>query len=497
MQEGLYNLNIERAVLNSVIFDATLFDDVHDVINHADFYLPAHAAFFKAMEELKALDKPLDEVFIKKHLLQGDEKSKSFDENAMLEILSANPISNTKAYVRELKDKAMKRHLMAMTNDIKRVVVDEDMPGQEVADFVESQLFNITQDNAQLDFRDAPDITSATMAYIDEMRARGDSILVGVDTGFAELNKKTTGFGPGDLVILAARPAMGKTALALNMMLNLVNKGEGVAFFSLEMPAEQLMLRLLAAKTAIPLQKLRVGDMDDGQWQTLTDAKNHLAKQPIFVDDQGSVNINQLKSKLRKLKAKNPEIKMAIVDYLQIMASSGNNKSRIEEVSEISRGLKMLARELKMPIMALSQLNRGLEGRADKRPMLSDIRESGAIEQDADIILFVYRDDIYKYKEEKEKEKEAQKDGREYVSDWVEKDEEDAEIIIGKQRNGPTGFIKLKFQKRFTKFVNHVGNELEISYENVDTRSASMDVPPRQGPNNEPIKETVVSMPAI
>lgn len=495
MEEALYNLNIERAVLNSIIFDATLFDDVHDVINHNDFYLPAHAAFFKAMEALHQAEQPLDEVFIKKHLLQGDEKSKNFDENAMLEILSANPISNTTAYVRELKDKAMKRHLIAMTSEIKRVAIDEDMPGQEVADIVEARLFEITQDNAQLDFRDAPDITESTMAYIEEMRSRGDSILVGVDTGFADLNKKTTGFGPGDLIILAARPAMGKTAFALNVMLNLVNKGEGVAFFSLEMPAEQLMLRLLAAKTSIPLQKLRVGDMDENQWKTLTDAKNHLAKQPIFVDDQGSVNINQLKSKLRKLKMKNPEIKMAIVDYLQIMASMGN-KSRVEEVSEISRGLKMLARELKMPIIALSQLNRGLEARADKRPMLSDIRESGAIEQDADIILFVYRDDVYKYKEEKEKEKEAAKEGKEYVSDWVEKEEEDAEIIIGKQRNGPTGFVKLKFHKKFTKFVNHTGNELEISYENVDTRSASMDVPPT-GNNNEPISETVVSMPSI
>lgn len=495
MEAALYNLNIERAVLNSIIFDAALFDDVHDVINHADFYLPAHQAFFKAMEELHNADKPLDEVFIKKHLLQGDEKSKNFDENAMLEILSTNPIANVAAYVRELKDKAMKRHLISMTSEIKRVAIEEDLPGQEVADMVESKLFEITQDNAQLDFRDAPDITDATMAYIQEMKERGDSVLVGVDTGFADLNKKTTGFGAGDLIILAARPAMGKTAFALNVMLNLVNKGDGVAFFSLEMPAEQLMLRLLAAKTSIPLQKLRVGDMDDTQWQTLTDAKNHLAKQPIFVDDQGSVNINQLKSKLRKLKSKNPEIKMAIVDYLQIMASTGN-KSRIEEVSEISRGLKMLARELKMPIIALSQLNRGLEARADKRPMLSDIRESGAIEQDADIILFVYRDDVYKYKEEKEKEKEAAKEGKEYVSDWVEKDEEDAEIIIGKQRNGPTGFVKLKFQKKFTKFVNHSGNELEISYENVDTRSANIDVP-HPSPNSEPIQETVVSMPPI
>lgn len=470
MEEQLYNLNIERSILNSILFESDQFIDIAEKLSFKDFYLPAHQEIFKAMEHLSKKELPLDEEFIKKELHDR------FDENAMLEVLAVNPISNTTAYVNELRDKAMKRHLITLTTEIKRVTIEEDLPGSEVADMVEAKLYEITQDNAQLDFRDAEDVTTGTLDYIKKMKERGNSVLVGVDTGFAELNKKTTGFGEGDLIIIAARPAMGKTAFALNIMLNLINQGKGVAFFSLEMPAEQLMLRLLSAKTSIPLQKLRVGDMNDEQWGNLTNAMEFISNQPLFVDDQGSVNINQLRSKLRKLKAKHPEVTMAIVDYLQIMSSSGT-RDRHMEVSEISRGLKMLARELKMPIIALSQLNRGLESRNDKRPMLSDIRESGAIEQDADIIMFVYRDDVYRYKEEKEKEKAAQKENKEYKSTFIEKEEEDAEIIIGKQRNGPTGHIKLKFQKNFTRFVDHVGEEVVVNFENIDTSSASMNIP--------------------
>ena len=250
-----------------------------------------------------------------------------------------------------------------------------------------------------------------------------------------------------------------------------------MAFFSLEMPAEQLMLRLLSIQTSIPLQKLRVGDMNDDQWGSLNGAIDRMNSVKLFVDDQGSININQLRSKLRKLKNQHPEIEIAVIDYLQIMQGVGNQDRHLQ-VSEISRGLKLLARELEMPVVALSQLNRGLEARADKRPMLSDIRESGSIEQDADIILFVYRDDIYLYKEEKEAEKKAKAEGKEYVSTYVEKEEEEAEIIIGKQRNGPTGHIKLVFQKKLTRFVDvpSYSHGVETVYENVDTRSANIDI---------------------
>lgn len=474
MQDNLYNLAFERSILSSIIFEPSQFDDLSVALNKDDFYLPAHQDIFQAMLTLLQKDQPIDEEFIKKELI----KAKKFDEQVMLEILSANPISNTKAYVDEIKDKSLKRHLLTLTTEIKRVTVEEELPSAEVVDIVEKKLYEITQDNQTSDFKDSPKMTFDTMEYIKEMKARGNSVLVGVDTGFKELNKMTTGFGKGDLVIIAARPAMGKTSFILNTVNNLILQGKGVAFFSLEMPAEQLMLRLLSIQTSIPLQKLRVGDMNDEQWSSLNGAIDQMNSAKLFVDDQGSVNINQLRSKLRKLKNQHPEIEIAVIDYLQIMSGIGNQDRHLQ-VSEISRGLKMLARELEMPIVALSQLNRGLESRNDKRPMLSDIRESGSIEQDADIILFVYRDDVYLYKEEKEREKAAKAEGKEFTSTYVEKEEEEAEIIIGKQRNGPTGHVKLIFQKKLTRFVDtpSYASAVETVYENVDTKSAQVDVP--------------------
>ena len=473
MQDNLYNLAFERSILSSIVFEPEQFDELSTALNQDDFYLPAHQDIFNAMMLLMQRDEPIDEEFIKKELI----KIKKFDEQVMLEILSANPISNTKAYVNEIKDKSLKRHLLSLTTEIKRVTVEEELPSAEVIDLVEKKLYDITQDNQTSDFKDSPRMTFDTMAYIQEMKDRGDAVLVGVDTGFHELNKMTTGFGKGDLVIIAARPAMGKTSFVLNTVNSLVNQNKGVAFFSLEMPAEQLMLRLLSIQTSIPLTKLRLGDMNDDQWGSLHGAIDKMNHAKLFVDDQGSININQLRSKLRKLKNQHPEIEIAVIDYLQIMQGVGT-ADRHQQVSEISRGLKMLARELEMPIVALSQLNRGLEARNDKRPMLSDIRESGSIEQDADIILFVYRDDVYLFKEEKEREKAAKAEGKEFISEYIEKDEEDAEIIIGKQRNGPTGHVKLVFQKKLTRFVDapKFSAGVETVYENVDTRSANIDI---------------------
>ncbi|WP_373069662.1 replicative DNA helicase [Sulfurimonas sp.] len=488
MQENLYNLAFERSILSSIVFEPAQFDELSTALKVDDFYLPAHQDIFNAMMKLLQKDQPIDEEFIKKELVAV----KKFDEQVMLEILSANPISNTKAYVEEIKDKSLKRHLLTLTTEIKRVTVEEELPSAEVVDIVEKKLYDITQDNQTSDFKDSPQMTFDTMEYIKEMKARGNSVLVGVDTGFNELNKMTTGFGKGDLVIIAARPAMGKTSFVLNTVNSIITAGKGVAFFSLEMPAEQLMLRLLSIQTSIPLQKLRVGDMSDDQWTSLGGAIDKMNSAKLFVDDQGSININQLRSKLRKLKNQHPEIEIAVIDYLQIMQGIGNQDRHLQ-VSEISRGLKMLARELNIPIIALSQLNRGLEARNDKRPMLSDIRESGSIEQDADIILFVYRDDVYLYKEEKEREKAAKAEGKEFIPTYVEKEEEDAEIIIGKQRNGPTGHVKLVFQKKLTRFVEPSPRVIETAFETVDTKSANMDV----GDIPEPAQNDSISMPTL
>jgi len=474
--ENMYNLNIERAVLSAIIFDPEIYEEIASKLMAHDFYLPFHQHIFTAMEELSRDEKPIDEEFLRSKLLSMGK----FDEVAMLDLLSANPISNTTAYLAEIKAKSSKRALATLATEIKKVTIEDDLPVEEVMNLVEKKLYEITQNNTNEDFRNSKEITLAMMDEINRLKALGNSKLIGTDTGFKNLNDKTSGFGKGDLVIIAARPAMGKTALVLNMALKAIERNEGVAFFSLEMPAEQLMLRLLSAKTSIPLQALRVGDLRDEQWSQLSATTDELSRKKLFVDDGGYATIHHVRSKLRKLKAQHPEISLAVIDYLQLMSGEGR-EGRQQEVSEISRGLKQLARELQIPIIALSQLNRGLEARENKRPMLSDLRESGAIEQDADIILFVYRDDVYREAKEKEKEMKAKAEGKEYTSEFRKKSEEEAEIIIGKQRNGPTGTVDLIFQKNFTRFVDaSVSSAFEVVYEESDipAHEGNIELPP-------------------
>lgn len=476
--DSVYSINIERAVLSSILFNPEELEDVLGVLKPKDFYLPAHKKIFEVMVKLHGDDMPIDEEFIRKRV-----DTKDVDDSILLEILSANPITNTLAYVREIKDGSVKRELASLATTIKKVAIEEEMSANEALDTIQGELYKISTDSATSELKDMQTVTGDTLSYIEKMKKMGNKHLIGETTGFEALDRRTTGFNAGDLIIIAARPAMGKTALVLNMALKNVEQGKGVIFFSLEMPAEQLMLRMLAAKTSIPLQNLRKGDMDDQQWSNLSGAFDDLNTKKLFVDDGGSININQLRARVRKL-AQNEanNIKLVIIDYLQLMQGTGN-KDRHQEVSDISRGLKMLAREMKIPIIALSQLNRGLENRPDKRPMLSDLRESGAIEQDADIIMFVYRDDVYKERDEARKEKEAKDKGEDYKSKFINKPEEEAEVIIGKQRNGPIGTVKLNFQKALTRFVDkendHNHAPIEMVFETIaDTeRETSIDVP--------------------
>ena len=462
MSDTLNSINLEKAVLSSIIYDPNTFESVAEVLQPKDFYLPFHGYLFEAMIECERGDKPLDEEFLKKVLLQKNR----FDEEAFVEVLTANPLSSISAYIEEIKEKSIKRELISLTSEIKEVAVERDLPTKDVLDLIQQKLYKISAETNSSDFRDSPEMVESTLKHIEEMKKRGNHGVVGVDTGFRHLNELTTGFGEGDLVIIAARPAMGKTSFALNIAEKALKDGRGVAIFSLEMPAEQLMIRMLSSITSIPMQKLKIGDLNDDEWSRLSSAMDEMSRSKLFVDDNGLVDIHHVRSKLRKLKSSHPEISLAIIDYLQLM-SSGGNKDRHLEVSEISRGLKLLARELNMPIIALSQLNRSLESRSDKRPMLSDLRESGAIEQDADLILFVYRDDVYRIREEKEKEMKARQEGKEYKSTFFSKPEEDAEIIIGKNRNGPVGVADLIFQKSCTRFVDKGSMPTEIVYEDV------------------------------
>ena len=476
--EELYNLNIERAVLSAIVFDPEIYEEIAAILKPEDFYLPFHQHLFSAMENLFEQELPIDEEFLRKELNKIDK----FDEVAMIEVLSANPITNTKAYVQEIKDYSNKRSLITLATQIKKLTIEDDLEVEQIMDRVEQKLYEITQESVSNDFKDSKQITVDTLNEIERLKELGNSKLIGVDTGFSNLNDKTSGFGKGDLVIIAARPAMGKTAVVLNMALKAIERGEGVAFFSLEMPAEQLMLRMLSAKTSIPLQALRVGNLRDDEWSRLSSAIDDISRRKLFVDDGGYATIHHVRSKLRKLKAQHPEISMAVIDYLQLMSGdTKSNAGRQQEISEISRGLKQLARELEIPIIALSQLNRSLESRENKRPMLSDLRESGAIEQDADIILFVYRDDVYREAKEKEKEMKAKAEGKPYESNFKRKEEEETELIIGKQRNGPTGTVDLMFQKRFTRFVdaNKSGASYEVIFdnENIQKTEGKIDAP--------------------
>jgi len=449
--DNIYSLNIERAVLSSILFDHEIIEDILGVLKPSDFYLPAHQKVFAVMEALNHADMPIDEDFIRKRL-----DSKEVSDSVLIEILSANPISNTMAYVSEIKDGAVKRELTSLATNIKKLTLEDEVSAQEAVDTVQNDLYSITMDSASSELKDMPVVIEATREHIKKMQEKGTSYLTGQTTGFYGLDKKTTGFNAGDLVIIAARPAMGKTSIVLNTTLQNLEKGDGVIFFSLEMPETQLMMRLISAKSEVPLQNVRKGELDPDQAKRVEEAFVSLSDKKLFVDDSGSVNINQLRARVRKI-AQNEKnnVKIVIVDYLQLMGGTGGSDRRLT-VDEISRGLKLLAREMEVPIVALSQLNRGLENRPDKRPMLSDIRESGAIEQDADIIMFVYRDDIYKERDEQRKEKESMDRGDDppYKSAFIDKPIEEAEIIIGKQRNGSIGTVKLDFHKELTKFVD-------------------------------------------
>jgi len=463
---NLYNLDIERGILSAILFDGKVYEEVAAILKPNDFYHPFHQAVFETMEELYKKDLPIDEIFLKEEL----KKKNKFDEELFLEILGTAPIEAVEVYARELKDLSTKRELIHLSTEIKKIVLEEDKKAVEEVEEIQSKLFSIATSNLAGDFKSSLNVVKDTLDFIKVQAAKKNKIVTGLDTGFIELNRMTSGFGEGDLIIIAARPSMGKTAFALNLALNVIKQDRGVAIFSLEMPAEQLMLRMLSAAGKIPLQDIRRGSMTEEEWSKLTAIADEIASKPLFVDDEGNINIHTIRAKLRKLKAQNPNLSLAIIDYLQLISS--DQRERHLAIAEISRSLKLLARELQIPIIALSQLNRALESRPNKRPMLSDLRESGAIEQDADIIMFIYRDDVYKAMEAKQKQKEALEKGKKIEIDFQEKEVEDAEIIIGKQRNGPTGTIEMLFHKKYTLFTDKVSEVREI-----EPTSATIEMP--------------------
>jgi len=443
---NLYDLDMERAILSSILQNNDTLGEIFDTIKAKDFYLKGHSQIYEAMVECLNSDDPVAVPFLKNKL--GDK----YDEALMIDIIGTNSLIDIRRYASELKEKSIKRSLVKIAHDIPSKV-NEDKASRDMVDELSQEFYSLIEGGGTGTIKEGKDIILKVVEHIKTQIELGEQDIVGLDTGFKKLNEMIKGFKNGDLIIVAARPGMGKTTLCLNFMSQVLKSGTGVVFFSLEMPAEQIMMRILSSKTSIPLQDIMTGKIDDEAMARLSDACGEFSEYKLFVHDSGYVNIHQVRTQMRKLKAMHPEISLCVIDYIGLMMSTNNFADRHIQIAEISRGLKLLARELDMPIIALSQLNRSLESRANKRPMLSDLRESGAIEQDADIILFVYRDEFYLEQEEKEKEKRASAEGKEYKSTHVfNKLQEKAEIIVGKNRNGETGSVDVLFQKQHSRF---------------------------------------------
>ena len=466
--DTVLDIGIERALLASIMYDPSILDSVCDILDKDDFGYPIHGEIFTTMIELNKLNLPISEEFIRN-------RANKNIENEMVEILSNSSMLDYMSYAKVIKDLSIKRSLRKLAIKITQQAEITNIDSIDIIDEVESEVFNLRTNNLSKEFRNIKEVIPSLLDDIKKIKSKGNSILSGIDTGFFELNRLTTGFSDGELIVLAARPSMGKTALAINLMESTLKSNKGVAFFSLEMDAEQIVLRMFSSISDIPLQRLKIGDLSDSEWHEFSNICNSKSSYKLYIDDSSNLNISQLKSKLRKLKMKDPSLAFVIIDYLQIM-SGINSKDRHLEIAEISRGLKNLARELKLPILALSQLNRSLESRSDRRPMLSDLRESGAIEQDADIILFLYRDAVYQRRDQKEKIEQARKEGKEFPKNEIleEKEIEEAELIIGKHRNGPIGVIKLNLKTSITRFTQ-APNDNEMNVSQVNTRMDDID----------------------
>ncbi len=425
------DLEAEKAVLSAVLLDNSALHSVYTEVKPDDFYHPAHRMVYEAMIGLREHSSPVDlhtlaDALAQRQLLDAIGGPVFLAELADYEATAAHVVH----HARIVRDKAVKRSLIGAATEIVELGFEQTEPADRLLDLAEQRIFEISQQKARTAFRSLHDEMQDTFDFVEALMNRGGE-LTGLPTGFPDLDKLTGGLQPGELVILAARPSMGKTALALNVARNAaVDHGRKVAVFSLEMTTRSLVLRLLASEARIDSGAFRSGYLSVNDHQRLVNAAGRLAHADLWIDDSGAATVLEMKAKARRLKAERG-LDLVVVDYLQLAHGDARAERREQEISEISRGLKGLSKELNIPVLALSQLNRSPEARSDKRPMLSDLRESGAIEQDADLIAFIYRDAVYN------------KD-----SD----DEDVAELIIAKQRNGPTDTVRLRFEGRYARF---------------------------------------------
>ena len=453
MNENLQGLtpphddDAEKALLGSILLNNKILDDVADKLKPEFFYDPRHQVIYSLMLQLWAQNKPIDVIFLLNavegsNLAKDLGQSQVIDKEFLLELISKSSLSSIPEETAKIvKDKHLLRTIIETSDDLKILALNKNTAPDDILDAAQKKLYEISMDNVDKNFVSIKEILVNTFERISYLRERKEEVR-GVPTGFTDLDKILNGFQNSDLIILAARPSMGKTALALEMAKRIaLNNKVGVALFSLEMSKDQLVDRLLSSVSGIEMYKIRTGKFTDEESNTefmkLGSAIGELDQAPIWIDDSGGLNILELRSKARRLKSRH-NIGVLIIDYLQLMNGGASRYAgnRVQEVSDISRGLKMLARELNIPIIALSQLSRSVDSRDDKRPMLSDLRESGSIEQDADVVLFVHREEMYN--------KETKKKGI-------------ADITISKHRNGSTGQIELAWVGRLATFENLEG----------------------------------------
>lgn len=434
MKTPPHNLESEQCVIGSIIVEEQTLVPVAEILDREDFYIDAHKVIYDSMIELGNERKPIDMITLTNRLKEKGYLDQVGGVTYLTSITNMIPTtSNVKVYAEIVKKNSTLRKLIKASNDIISMGYEASDSLDDILNVAEKKIFDISQDRMSQDFKPISEVLTSVTAMIEEVYSKGSDI-TGLDTGFIDLNKKLGGFHKSDLILIAARPGMGKTAFALNLVANAaIRSKSSVAVFSLEMSKEQLVQRLLSSQSNVALNNISKGKIADDEWKKLTDAMTVLSSSDIFIDDTPGIKVSEIRSKCRKLKMEKG-LDMIMIDYLQLMEADGRADNRQQEVSKISRSLKILAKEMNCPVIALSQLSRNTESGKDHIPKLSDLRDSGAIEQDADIVMFIYRDEYYTKMETKKKDL--------------------AEIIIAKNRHGEISNIELVWIGKIQKFSN-------------------------------------------
>lgn len=430
-----HSIDAEQSVLGGLMLDNRAWDIIADKVSEEDFYRKDHRLIFRSIAQLAEESQPLDWITLSEWLKQRGELENAGGTSYLGTLAKDTPsAANIKAYADIVREKSVLRQLISVGTDISDLAFNSgDRDSKSLLDEAEQRVFKIAeQGTRQQTFKPIKQLLKDSLDQIQRL-AETEGTITGTATGYTELDEKTSGLNKGDLVIVAGRPAMGKTTFSMNIAEHVALNDKPVVIFSMEMPAEQLVLRLFASHGRVPLSDIRTGKIRDEDWPRVAMAVKAFSKTKLFIDDTAGQSPTEIRAKTRRLAREHGQLGVIVIDYLQLMQTNTQSDNRTAEISEISRSLKGLAKEMECPVIALSQLNRSLEQRPNKRPIMSDLRESGAIEQDADIIMFVYRDEVY---------------------DEDSPDKGQAEIIIGKQRNGPIGTVRLTFHGKYTRFDN-------------------------------------------